>query len=149
MGIISFAAFIPFLAAIAYFDYKHKIIPNQLTYTAAPTAIALNIVLGSVPAQNVVVGGLLSLIIGLLMMKYVGLGGGDLKLMVVIGLMFGLPMFLAVQLGAYIFGGIVVLLLRLWKREDIDPKEKAPLGVYLCLSGIVVSGWLIFVIAHG
>lgn len=135
------AIFIPILAAIGYYDWQKNIIPNWLTYPGAVLAIVLNAFFSSIPLQFVFAGGLLAFIIGFALGHVAGVGGGDLKLMVLIGFMFGLPLFLAVMAGGFMVGGLAMLVTYTAKKE----KDEAPFGLYLAMSGVAVSGWLIYV----
>ncbi len=143
MTIIPFIIFIPILAMVALCDYKRQTIPNKITYPAAVLAITLNLFF--LPWPVILGGGLLAFIIGLLLKRFAGAGSGDVKLMGVVGVMFGMPVFLAVMLGGFMLGSIVSLVLFLSKREG-PGGQTIPFGMYLSLSGIIVCGWLIFVI---
>lgn len=68
-----------------------------------------------------------------------GMGGGDLKLGVFLGLVFGLPNLIAVLFIAFLSGSIVGLVLLLIKRKQFG--QTIPFGPFLSLGGLLVIFW--------
>lgn len=68
-----------------------------------------------------------------------GMGGGDLKLGVFLGLVFGLPNLVAVLFIAFLTGSIVGLVLLLIKRKQFG--QTIPFGPFLSLGGLLVLFW--------
>lgn len=143
--IIQHMVYIPVLLIVAFYDYRYGIIPNKITYPAAVLAIVFNIINPIMSPQALVSGGVVSLILGAILGKQAGLGGGDIKLMIVIGLAYGMPLCLAVSMGGFIFGGIATLLATLIKKKTLKELKPMPVGVFLALSGVIVSLWMNFI----
>jgi len=142
MEIIPLIVFIPILAAIGYFDFKKNIIPNKITYPAAVLAIVLNIAFSPMPATYIFAGGFASFVFGFVLGRAAAIGGGDLKLLILVGLMFGYPWFLAPLFGGFALGGLIMLAKWMAKKQKRDGEA---VGIYLASSSIVVLAWLIFI----
>lgn len=138
MQYIPFAAFIPLLLAIAWFDYKYHHIPNYLTYFSIIPAFVLHAVFSTVSLPMVAAGGVMAFILAYALSKFVPVGGGDIKLMVLIGLIYGLPLFLAVVFGGFMIGGLAMLVAKLAKQNQ----KESPFGVHLAIAGVAVSCYI-------
>ena len=126
------------LVAVTFIDIDHKLILDKMVIFILVIGIIYEIVVRPVPILEGVIGFFAAsvplLIIAILSKG--GIGGGDIKLMAVVGVFLGwkgvlVAMFLGAVVGA-IFG-IVTIILKLKKRKDI-----IPFGPFLCL-GILVS----------
>jgi leader peptidase (prepilin peptidase)/N-methyltransferase len=112
------------LIVIAFIDYEHKIIPDRLIILGLLTAFAsitlynteVNIINGTV---GLLIGGGILLIIAVVTNG--AMGGGDIKLMGVLGLMLGWKKILLVLLLSFILGSIIsifLLVLKIKGRKD-------------------------------
>ena len=68
-----------------------------------------------------------------------GMGGGDIKLMAVLGLWFGWQQALLLIFLAFLSGGSLALLLLFLKKKK--RKDAVPFGPFLVLSALIVSMW--------
>ena len=121
-------------------DMEHKIIPNKLIYPAAIITIVISIFFKPGIISSLIGGGVgfIILLIPALIYKG-GMGGGDIKLATLVGLMTGFPVILITIFVMAISGGIVaitLLLMGLKKRKDA-----IPLGPFLCLAGMIALFW--------
>jgi prepilin signal peptidase PulO-like enzyme (type II secretory pathway) len=125
-----------FFVLIAIIDLRYHLIPNVLTYPAAAATLLLQLV---VPGQSLpiaLLGGAMGLAPFLLvaLLKPGDIGGGDVKLAAVIGLMVGFPLVLWALLLATVAGGITAVLLLLTRRWG--PKSHMPYAPFLCLGAM-------------
>lgn len=128
---VVYAGLFSALLVVAGTDLTHKIIPNAVTFPG--------VVLGLVSAGTVLPLGLLNGVIGLLVgggtlwvlawaSPYLfgkeGMGGGDIKLLAMIGAFLGWkPALLTIMIGSFVGSvvGVSLLAARIIKREDYIP----------------------------
>ena len=152
------------LVVITFIDIDHGIIPNELVIFGIIVALPF-IGFGIVPAyragfwQNAL-DALLGLLAGaapLILIDYIaqwvlkrdGMGGGDIKLMAMVGLFLGWKLTLLALLVAVYVGGLVGVIILIRKRrsagneadEDEDEEEQIgttmPFGPFLALGSLV------------
>lgn len=134
---LSYTFLASLLIVITFIDMEHKIIPNKiiligLIVGAAFRLITINYGIWDYIVGFLVGGGVLFLIS---LLSGGGMGGGDIKLMAMIGLYVGWKLtistlFLAVVLGAV--GGIVLILFKIKTRKDY-----IPFGPYISIACII------------
>lgn len=133
-ALVLFSVLIP----AAVIDLKHKIIPDKLNLAGFILGIPLIFESKEVLLSGVTgffAGGGLLLLIAVLSRG--GMGGGDIKLAAVMGLLLGwkyllVALFLAFTIGGAI--GIMMILLRMKKM-----KEAVPFGPYLALGTVIAA----------
>lgn len=140
-GLIYFV-FIATLILITYIDIDHQIIPNQITLPGIPLFFLASLALPEVtPVASLVgilVGGGSLLIVGWtyrLIAKREGMGGGDVKLLAMIGALEGwkgvlFTIYIASAVGAGV--GLIVMLLR---KKNF--KLAIPFGPFLSIGAIL------------
>ena len=139
---VVYAGLFSALLVVAGTDLSHKIIPNAVTYPG--------IVLGLLSAGTVLPLGLLNGLIGLLVgggilwllawaSPYLfgkeGMGGGDIKLLAMLGAFLGWkPAVLTIMIGSFVGSviGVSLLAAKMIKREDY-----IPFGPFLVFGAIV------------
>ncbi|HEU5217935.1 MAG TPA: A24 family peptidase, partial [Gemmatimonadales bacterium] len=134
------ALFGTLLIGIALTDAREYIIPNEFTWGGLALGLVLAAAAGVdsmiVAALGAVVGFALLWLVGLLgtwAFKKDAMGGGDIKMMAMVGAFMGWQgVLLTVFLGA-LAGTVIFLPLRLIKREEKD----VPFGVFLALGAAV------------
>ncbi len=135
------------LVPILAVDFKHCIIPDKLNLFGFVTGVIYVIallILGNISlAVNHILGGLIGggiflllAIISLLIYKQEGMGFGDIKLMTVLGLAFGIKGILVLTLIAFVIGAIVCIALLVSKKKSM--KDYIPFGPYICLAAYVL-----------
>ncbi|MCL6561072.1 MAG: prepilin peptidase, partial [Firmicutes bacterium] len=141
--ILLFSVVIP----AALIDIKHRIIPNRLNLAGAllglPLIIESKYTFLSGLAGFLAGGGLLLLIA---LVSRGGMGGGDIKLASVMGLLLGWKLLLVALFLAFLTGGlagITMLLLEIVKRKDPVPFGPflAAGAVAAALAGDKMIGW--------
>lgn len=137
--------FISILLIITFIDFEHQLILDVLTYPMMLIGILISYfkeVFISALIAGLIGGGVIFLIIilGSRIFKKEAMGGGDLKLAIVIGLFLGqwkytlLSLFLASFLGSLV--GIIFLLLGKKKFG-----EYIPFGPYLACGAVITLFW--------
>lgn len=141
-----YLVFFSALVAVIFIDLSHQIIPDVITLPG--------IVIGVIAASTILPPGLLNSVIGLFLgggifylvavlslkiLKKEGMGGGDIKLIAMIGAFLGwqgvlLTIFLASLSGSII--GIFMILLRGRTRADL-----IPFGPYLAFGAMTALFW--------
>lgn len=129
------------LLAVIFIDLDFLIIPNRIILIG----LLLGIPLTLAQSLQVFVSGLLGLLVGggLLLLTAVvsrgGMGGGDIKLALVIGLYVGWPQILLVLFLSFLLGSIVGLALVVRGRKKM--KEAVPFGPFLAVASYIVMLW--------
>ncbi len=128
------------LLIVTFIDLEHQIIPDKITLPGLVIGLLCNPLL-PISFPNALIGGLLGGGIFLLaaLLSRGGMGGGDIKLMAMLGVFFGwqralLTIFVGVCTGA--FGGILLMLIKKKGRKD-----QVPFGPFLALGGIITLLW--------
>lgn len=134
---------ISFLLLVAVIDIQYRLVLNVMTYPAILIALAVQLYLGIQPTANIILGGLFAFIIffGTAVLKPGQLGGGDVKLAVLIGVAFGFPgviWALIIGAGAGALVSVGLLLSRQGTRAT-----SIPYAPFLCLGAMfaLLYGW--------
>ena len=136
------ALFLTLLLGIAITDARFYIIPDQFSLGGAVLGLALSPLPGGLAFLDSLLGalvgfGLLWLVarLGGWLLKKDAMGGGDLKMMAMVGAFLGIPgvlltVFLGALLGSVVFGPIA------WKTGKL-----VPFGIFLAAGAAVPWGW--------
>lgn len=135
--------FLTILLGIALSDARFYIIPDQFSLGGLVVGLALAPILGGVDGLiTAAIGassGFLILwavgVLGKMAFKKEAMGGGDIKMMAMVGAFLGLPgvlltIFLGALVGSVIFGPI-----------SLKTGKLVPFGIFLALGGGVAYGW--------
>lgn len=109
-----------------YTDLRWHKIPNRLTYSATVAAVVLNIVASLVPSplseewgligwEASLTGALFCFGVMLVVLLFFGIGGGDLKLLTMVGAFLGPSQGLEVLLWSAVLGAGVAVALLVWR----------------------------------
>ncbi|OPX84910.1 MAG: Type 4 prepilin-like proteins leader peptide-processing enzyme [Pelotomaculum sp. PtaB.Bin104] len=119
-------------------DLKYKIIPDRLNLAGlilgVPLIFESKEVFGANAAGFLAGGGLLLLIA---VVSRGGMGGGDIKLAAVLGLLLGWKYLLAALFLAFMVGSIAGIIMIVFKLARM--KEPIPFGPYLALGAVVAA----------
>lgn len=136
------ATFLTILLGIAVTDARFYIIPNEFSVGGGVVGLALAPFAGGLTTLEALLGaavgfGLLWVVakVGTWLFKKDAMGGGDLKMMGMVGAFLGVPgvlltLFLGALLGSVVFGPIA------WKTGKL-----VPFGIFLAVGGAVTYGW--------
>ncbi|MEK7747707.1 MAG: prepilin peptidase [Nitrospirota bacterium] len=137
-----YAVFFSALLVITVIDLKHQIIPDVITLPGIPLALLA----ASFALPTGFVNGVFGLLAGfglfyliatlsVLIMKKEGMGGGDIKLMAMIGALLGWKAVLLTTFVASLSGSVIGLFLILTRlRSRTDP---IPFGPFLVLGALI------------
>jgi len=126
------------LIVITFIDIDHKLIPNEVVITLLVIGVIYELVERPIPLIEGAIGFFAASVPLLLIaiLSKGGMGGGDIKLMAVVGIFLGwkgvlIALFIGAFIGAII--GMITIILKIKKRKDI-----IPFGPFLCI-GIAAS----------
>jgi prepilin signal peptidase PulO-like enzyme (type II secretory pathway) len=120
------------------YDARYYLILDQTIFAASLVAVVCNVLLG-VPWQGMVIGALVGG--GFFLAQFVvsrgqWIGGGDIKLGVLMGLLLSWPTILGALFLAYISGSIIGLGLVAGGKKQLG--SQVPFGTFLTLSTFVM-----------
>ena len=143
---LAYVFLVSILIITAFIDLDSQIIPNSLTAVGAVGGICFSSLGFTVSPVDAVLGlsaggGTLLIIavISLLILKKEGMGGGDIKLMGMIGLFLGWKMTLLALLFAVYSGGIISLFLLIFKKKKMG--QAIPFGPFIGLGTVIALIW--------
>ena len=126
------------LVPVALIDLEHRIIPNKITLPAAVAAVAIGAALDlkGVPEQLIAGAGAGGFLLAFLLMYPRGMGMGDVKLAVVLGLFLGRSVGVAILAGvltATLVGAVVIARVGV----EAGRKTAVPFGPFLAFGGVI------------
>lgn len=126
-----------FLIVIAFIDYDHSLIFDNVLIPMAVIGVAFNLFTGDIKTLNMLFSALLggSIFLLLAIVSKGGFGGGDIKFMACIGLWLGLKYTILAVLISFIFGGLGAAILLLLKKKTIT--DKFPYGPYIAMASFI------------
>ena len=141
-----FALFTTALLIVSCIDMAHTILPDAITLPGIVLGLCTSLWLTPVGIGNAVLGAvvggglfLLMAVLSAVILQRQGMGGGDIKLIAMIGAFLGwhavlVTIFLGAVLGALV--GTVLMLLRRQGR-----KEPVPFGPFLAMGALLAMVW--------
>lgn len=129
--------FVSVLLVIFFTDLKYEVIPNKIIYPAILISL-LFIALNSNPINHILsgIGAFLFFLILSLVTRGKGMGGGDTKLALFLGLVLGFPNIVFSLYLAFLTGGFLSLILILWKKKRFKG-DTIPFGPFLAFWGTI------------
>ncbi len=149
-----YCVFVSTLIVIFFIDLDHQIIPNSITYPGIPLALLLGAtvlpdpffrydLLGIKAAFiGFLVGGgsfYLIAIIGKMILKKDAMGGGDIKMMAMIGGLMGWKGIILTTFLGSLFGSIIGISLIIIKGREFG--SRIPFGPYLAFGSLITLFW--------
>ena len=146
LNFLVFFIFTAVLIVITFIDLDHQIIPDLLTLPGIPVFFLLAVFVVGVPwmeaAIGLLIGGGVLFVIALgyeVITKREGMGGGDIKLLAMIGGFLGWKSLIFVLLFSSLLGAVIGVALMLIKKEDM--KYAVPFGPFLSAAGVAYLFW--------
>jgi leader peptidase (prepilin peptidase)/N-methyltransferase len=131
------------LVAVFFIDLKHRIIPDVITLPGIALGLFFSFFVKSPSVVNsligVLVGGVLfylSAVLGELLFKKESMGGGDIKLAMMLGAFLGWQMILLVFLLSALLGTVVGVAAMLLSK-DVKETRMIPFGPFLALGSVL------------
>lgn len=141
-----FFIFAAVLIVITFIDLDHQIIPDILTLPGIPIFFLAAIFMAEVPwldaLLGVLIGGGILFIIAIvyeLISKREGMGGGDIKLLAMIGGFLGWKSLIFILLFSSFAGAVIGLAAMIIKKEDM--KYAVPFGPFLSAAVVAYIFW--------
>lgn len=128
-----------FLLGIFFYDFLYQEIPDSLSLTAVAIAIAGTLVLGTPTVFEMLIGGSALFLFFAAQFYLSGgkwIGGGDIRLGLLIGVLLGIKLGLLALMISYILGATISLILIATKKAT--KKSKIAFGPFLVSSTIIV-----------
>ena len=147
-------ALIGALVVVTWIDLYYYIIPNRITVTGVVAGLLLSVLAYVLPSSGLLVRSPVNALVGVLLgagilyladmfavvfLNKAGMGGGDLKLLAMLGAFLGWKMILPILFVASIIGsavGIPVLMLR--RKKQGPSSHYIPFGPYLAAAGVLM-----------
>lgn len=128
-------SFVSVLIVVSIIDLKHMIIPDSVIATGVVIGLSLLIY-----DRTTLVDKLIGLLFGLVLFLIIALltgamGGGDIKLMGTVGLMFGVKGVVFISLFSFIIGAAISVILLSMKIKS--RKDKIPFGPFISLASLL------------
>jgi leader peptidase (prepilin peptidase)/N-methyltransferase len=143
---LTFFIFTAVLIVIAFIDFDHQIIPDVLTIPGIPVFFLLAVFVVKVPWLEALIGlliggGVLFAIAFVyeLLTKREGMGGGDIKLLAMIGGFLGWKSLIFILLFSSFSGVIVGITAMIIKKQDT--KYAVPFGPFLSAAAVAYLFW--------
>lgn len=137
LELITAILFISMLMILFVTDITYMLIPNKILLFFLPLLIIMRTITPLTPWYSALVGASVGffLVAIIIIVSRGGMGGGDMKLFGVIGIVLGFPnvllaFFLSTLLGAFI-GGVLLLL------KIIERKQPIPFGPYIIVATLI------------
>ena len=130
-----------FLVLVAIIDLKYRLVLNVMVGPAAALTLLIRYLSPGTNMLVVLLGGAFGFAIFALaaLVRPGELGGGDVKLATLIGLVFGFPNALwALMIGIFVGGGVAILMLLSHRG---DSKSEIPYAPFLCLGALVALSY--------
>jgi len=126
------------LVPVALIDLEHRIIPNRITLPAAIAAVVIGALLDlrGVPEQLIAGAGAGGFLLFFALAYPRGMGMGDVKLAVVLGLFLGWSVAVAI-LASVLAGTVVGSLVMARLGVERGRKTAVPFGPFLALGGVI------------
>ncbi len=127
-----------FLVTIFFYDLMYKEIPDRLSLPAIVIAIAGGLLLGMPPLEMLYGGVLIFAFFALqfLLSRGKWLGGGDIRLGALMGILLGWKLGLIALILSYVLGALVSIILLLQKK--VTRKTAIPFGPFMVI-GIITA----------
>lgn len=125
------------LIIIAFIDLEHKIIPDVITLPGIIIGLTLSLTIPHITLVNSIKGLLIGggIFYAIAIFSRGGMGGGDIKLIAMVGSFLGWKnVLLTIFLGS-LFGSIVGIVLIILKKKN--RKDMVPFGPFLSLGAII------------
>lgn len=132
--LLSHWIFIPFLIVLFVYDLRYMILPDQFSIPAIILAVLMNLWIG-MPAVELILGALILggfFYVQFVLSRGTWVGGGDIRMGVLMGALLGLTQGLVALFIAYAIGAIFGIGLLIFKR--VDRKTPIPFGTFLTLA---------------
>lgn len=135
-----YSAIVSILVIIFFIDLEHMIIPDGLNLLIGVLGITLNMIYPIDNYKIILLNMLYGFFLGgglFLLLALIGaMGGGDIKLMAALGLVFGWKLLIPLMFFSFLLGGIIGLVLIVLKLKSM--KDMIPFGPYITVASVII-----------
>lgn len=127
-----------FLVVLFVYDLRYYLILDRFTIPAMIFVLIANLFIGVLSPLSMLIGAVVLggfFLVQFVLSKGTWIGGGDIRMGVLMGLILGWELGLVGLFIAYLLGAVIALLLLATKR--VDRKTQLPFGVFLTLATFV------------
>ena len=142
-----------FLLILTMIDLEHELLPDRITIPGVIIGLVLSVIvpydrpsiasLGTTGVLDAVIQSVLGLLVGggflFILFLFGGMGGGDWKLMAMVGTFVGIKALAPTMFVGFVSGGIIGAVLMLFRR--VKRKTKIPFGPFLAFGGFFGFFW--------
>lgn len=143
---LSYAVFASLLVVISVIDLYHQIIPDELSLPGIPMGFVFALITGDITWWESLLGAFFgggiffAVAFGYeKLTKREGLGGGDIKLLAMMGAWLGHSSLLPIIILSSALGSVVGILFMLVKKKDL--KAAIPFGPFMAVAALVYLQW--------
>ncbi|MFA6422054.1 MAG: prepilin peptidase [Candidatus Buchananbacteria bacterium] len=133
--------FIAFAILIFVYDYRWQIIPDRFSIPAIILILILNLFLG-VPILTLLIGALIAggfFLFQFVISKGRWIGGGDIRLGILMGVLLGWERTLLALLIAYVGGAVISIFLIIFLKKKMN--SQVAFGTFLLVATLVAVFW--------
>lgn len=131
-----------FLMAIFFYDLLHQEIPDKLSLPAIAIAVVGGLIFQNPAPFNMLIGGgsiFAFFLLQFILSRGIWIGGGDLRLGALIGILLGWELGILAVVTAYLVGALFALYLLI--RKKVTRKSAIPFGPFLVFGAVVSLFW--------
>jgi len=137
LELITALLLVSMLIIIFVSDLTYMLIPNNILLCFLPLLITMRIIMPLDPWWSALAGSIIgfSLVLMIILLSNGGMGGGDMKLFGVLGMVLGIEKVIFAFFLSCIIGAIISIILLLLKR--INRKQPVPFGPYIVVGTLI------------
>lgn len=137
LELITAILFISMLMILFVTDISYMLIPNKILLFFLPFFLIMRILAPLDPWYDALIGAAVGFVVlsGIILMSKGGMGGGDMKLFVLLGIVMGWKATLLTLFGASLFGVVIgggIMLI-----QKADRKQPIPFGPYIIVAALL------------
>lgn len=123
------------MVTVSLIDIKYMIIPDSLNVVGTVIGVSIIIYNSSLILDKLIGAAVGFLIFSMLSFFTGAMGGGDIKIMTALGLIFGVKGILFITVFSFLIGALVCALLIALKFKSM--KDKIPFGPFICMAALL------------
>lgn len=129
------AVYCSLFVVVLFIDIEHRLILNRVVYPSVIVAAAVSPIWPELGLSKALVGGVVGFLVMLLPCLLGGMGGGDVKLAGLIGVMVGFPLVCVALVITILTGGLTAGAMMVLRRKG--RKDSMAYGPFLAIAGMV------------
>lgn len=131
----AYCILVSLMVTVSLIDIKYMIIPDSLNVVGTVIGVSIIIYNSSLILDKLIGAAVGFLIFSMLSFFTCAMGGGDIKLMTALGLIFGVKGILFITVFSFLIGALVCSGLIALKIKSM--KDKIPFGPFICMAAVL------------